>query len=51
MAKWVTFYYSIVGGVKDLKLHKDKASAEEYFIKNHRKYFSNNTELKKLNCQ
>ena len=48
MAKWVTFYYGITDGVRDLVEHKDKASAEEYFIKNHRKYFSNNTELKNI---
>lgn len=47
MAKWVTFYYSIVGGVQDVTEHKDKASAEEYFIQNHRKYFAVNSDLEK----
>lgn len=49
MAKWVTFYYGITdGGVRDLVEHNDKASAEEYFIKNYRKYFTLNGDLKKI---
>lgn len=47
MAKWVTFYYGIIdGGLRDLVEHKDKASAEKYFIQNYKKYFALSGNLK-----
>lgn len=47
MAKWVTFYYGITDGICDYTEHKDRASAEMFFLKNYRRYFALNTDLKK----
>lgn len=31
MAKWVTFYYSILDGLKDIVVHPNREDAEKYF--------------------
>lgn len=46
MAKWVTFYYGVYQGLKDYKEHRNRESAEEYFLGNYNKYFSLNSELR-----
>lgn len=53
MAKWVTFYWSIMNGTVDLVEHKDKETAREYFFNHYKKYFEYfdlNTDMKK-NCK
>ena len=50
--KWVTYYWSIIGGVQDVVVHKDRATATRYFQRNHRLYFTINTPFKaKLPCR
>lgn len=39
MAKWVTFYWSMIQGVQNLVEHKDQETAREYFLKHCFKYF------------
>lgn len=46
MAKWVTFYYSILDGLKDIVVHPNREDAEKYFLKNYKKYFNLKTPLK-----
>lgn len=49
--RWVTGYYTILGGVSNVTVHKDKATAEKYFKANYRSYFQINTPFKvKLPC-
>lgn len=51
MAKWVTFYWSIMNGTVDLVEHKDKETAREYFLNHYKKYFEYfdlNTDMKKI---
>lgn len=40
MAKWVTFYDDMIRGRYDFTIHKDKATATEYFKQNYKKYFA-----------
>lgn len=47
MAKWVTFYWSIMNGNVDLVEHKDKKTAREYFLDHYKKYFALDTGMKK----
>lgn len=47
MAKWVTFYWSIMNGNVDLVEHKDKKTAREYFLNHYKKYFALNIVMKK----
>lgn len=48
MAKWVTFYYDILNSqIKDYKEHKNRQEAEEHYLKNYRKYFELNRQIKK----
>lgn len=52
MAKWVTYYWSILGGVQDLEVHPDRESATKDFQRRHRNYFELNTPFKaKLPCR
>lgn len=46
MAKWVTFYYSILDGLKDIVVHPNREDAEKYFLENYKKYFNLKTPLK-----
>lgn len=39
MAKWVTFYYSILDGLKDIVVHPNREDAEKYFLENYKKIF------------
>lgn len=39
MAKWVTFYWSMLGGVEDVVEHSDKETARNYFLKHCFRYF------------
>lgn len=39
MAEWVTFYWSLMNGINDLTIHKDKETATKYFKNNYKKYF------------
>lgn len=47
MAKWVTFYWSIMNGNVDLVEHKDKKTAREYFLNHYKKYFALDTGMEK----
>lgn len=38
--KWVTCHWSIMGGVQDVVVHKDKDTATKYFKTHYRYYFS-----------
>ena len=50
--KWVTYYDSILGGVRDVTVHKDRETATRYFNSHYRDYFEINTPFKaKLPCQ
>lgn len=49
--KWVTYYYSILGGITDLTVHDDKSAAAKFFKKHYRDYFIINTPMRvKLPC-
>lgn len=39
MARWVTCYWSIIGGVRDVVEHKTRDEATRYFRRNYRSYF------------
>lgn len=41
--RYVTFYWSILRGVEDLEVHKDKDTATRFYRRNCRLYFQNNT--------
>lgn len=42
MAEWVTFHWSLMNGVSNLIIHKDKETATEYFKEHYRQYFEIN---------
>lgn len=46
MAEWITFYYSILDGLKDIVVHPNREDAEKYFLENYKKYFNLKTPLK-----
>lgn len=37
--RWVTYYYSAMNGVFDLKIRKDKETATRFFKRNYSRYF------------
>lgn len=39
MANWVTFYWSMMGGIEDVVEHRNKENAKEYFQKHCLDYF------------
>ena len=41
--KWVTYYDSILGGVQDVTVHKDRETATQYFKRHYKDYFEVNT--------
>lgn len=49
MAKWVTFYYGMMEGLRDYKEHKNKEEAEKYFRATYRNYFSLDTGMRNIN--
>lgn len=40
--RYVTFYYSIMGGIQDVEYHSDMPTALQYFKKHYRDYFQLN---------
>ncbi len=40
--RYVTFYYSIMGGIQDVEYHSDMPTALQYFKKHYRNYFQLN---------
>ena len=38
--RWVTFYYSILGGVQNLEYHKDMPTALAYFRRHYQDFFA-----------
>lgn len=45
MSKWVTFHYSIIDGISDLKVHDNKEEATKYFKAHYRSYFELSTRI------
>ena len=41
--RWVTYYYSVLRGIEDFEIHKDKKTATRYFNKHFKDYFQVNT--------
>lgn len=39
MAEWVTFYWDVFDGVKNLIIHPNKEEATKYFKSNYKLYF------------
>lgn len=37
--KWVTYYTSFLGGLSDVTVHKDRATATRFFNRNYGSYF------------
>lgn len=37
--RWVTFHWSIINGVSDVTIHKDKETATKFFKSAYRSYF------------
>ena len=50
-SKWVTFYWDMIIGMQDFKIHDSKEAAARYFRNNRKNYFEINTPTKvKLPC-
>lgn len=50
--KWVTFYWSIMGGVCDVTVHKDRDTATRFFRAVYKSYFEINIPFDvKLPCR
>lgn len=44
--RWVTFYYSVLGGICDVTYHKTREDCKTFFKKNYKSYFQINTPFK-----